>query len=99
MKKIDFSDIVVKDIEGNAYRVPMKNSKETVPFDFAKSLGNALFYQSQDLHLTELGQKIYHHEAVELSDEDVASVRQFINDSFVPFIRLSVNPQLDELLK
>jgi len=99
MKKIDFSNIVVKDIEGNPYRVPMKNSKETMPFDFARSLGNALFYQSQDLHLSELGQKIYHHEEVELSDEDVKSVRDFVNSSFLPFIRLSVNPQLDEMLK
>ena len=97
MIKIDFSKIVVKDIEGNPYMVPQ--GQEKVPYDFAKTLGNALFYTSDDLHFSELGQKIYHHEAVELNDEEIQAIRGIINKVFVPFVLLSANPQLDELLK
>ncbi len=96
MKKIDFSKIVVKDIDGKPYMVRQKN--ELVPYDFAKALGNSLFYTSQDIHLSELGQKIYHHEAVELTDEEIKAVREVINSAFVAFVLMSVNPQLDELL-
>lgn len=99
MKKIDFSKIVIKDIEGNDYMVAKHVGNETVkePFDFAKSLGNAMFYNGEDLRISELGQQIYHHKPVELTDEDMVTLRDFINKSFLPFIRLSANPQLDEL--
>ena len=97
MVKIDFSKIVVKDIEGNPYMVPRGNEK--VPYDFAKTLGNALFYSSEDIKFSELGQKIYHHEEVELSDEEIQAIRGVINKVFVPFVLLSANPQLDEMLK
>lgn len=101
MKKINFSKIVVLDIDGNQYMVPqVKDNKQMlVPYDFAKVLGNGLFYKGQDIHLSELGQKIYHHEEVELTDEDIQNIRKFINESFVPFVLLSVNPQLDEMMK
>lgn len=95
MKKIDFSKIVVKDIDGKPYMVRQKN--ELVPYDFAKALGNSLFYTSQDIHLSELGQKIYHYEEVELSEKDFKDVRDFINKSFAAFVLLSVNPILDDM--
>lgn len=97
MKKINFSNIVVKDIEGNPYK--FKKGDEMVPYDFAQSLGNTLFYTTNDIRLAELGWKIYHHEEVELSDEDIKNVREQINSGFVAFVRLSVNKQLDEMLK
>lgn len=96
MKKIDFSKIVVKDIEGNPYRV--QQGKEIVEYDFCKPLGNTLFYTSKDIRLSEIGQKIYHHETVELTDEEIKAVREVINSAFVAFVLMSVNPQLDELL-
>ena len=97
MVKIDFLKIVVKDIEGKPYMVP--KGQEKVTYDFAQSLGNALFYSSEDIHFSELGQKIYHHEVVELNDEEIQTLRGIINKGFVPFVLLSVNPQLDEMLK
>lgn len=97
MKKIDFSKIIVRGIDGQPYMI--KESGKEIPYDFSKVLGNAMFYTGKDLRISELGQKIYHHEEVELSDEDVKQVREFINNGFVPFILLSVNPQLNELLK
>lgn len=95
---IDFSKIVVKDIDGKPYEVADKAGAK-VPYDFAKALGNGLFYGGKDLHISELGQKIYHHETVTLSDDELEVIRQFINDNFVPFVLLSVNPQLDEIMK
>jgi len=97
MKKVDFSKIIVRGIDGQPYMV--KESDKKVPYDFSKVLGNAMFYTGKDLRISELGQKIYHHEEVELSDEEVKEVREFINNGFVPFILLSVNPQLDKMLK
>lgn len=100
MKKVDFSKIVVKDIDGNKYVVREKINGEVVSkeYDFAKILGNGMFYKGNDLRISELGQMIYHKQVVELSDEDIKKIREFINDSFVPFVLLSVNPQLDKML-
>lgn len=94
----DFSRITVRDIDGNAYMVTTKPG-EKEPYDFAKTLGNGLFYGGKDLRISELGQKIYHHEAVELTEEEFGVIRQFIDSNFVPFVLLSVNPQLDEIMK
>lgn len=98
MKKIDFSKIVVKGIDGKPYEVADKAGVK-VPYDFAKALGNGLFYCGKDIRISELGQKIYHHEEVELTDEELKTVRDLINTGFAPFILLSVNPQLDEMTK
>ena len=98
MRKIDFSKIVVKDINDKPYEVADKAGAK-VPYDFAKVLGNGLFYGGKDIRISELGQKVYHHEEVELTDEELKTVRDLINAGFAPFILLSVNPQLDEMLK
>lgn len=100
MKKIDFSKIVVKDINGEPYTTTKKVGNDTVvePYDFAKILGNGMFYGGEDLRISELGQQIYHKQPVELSDSDIASIREFINKNFVPFVLISVNPQLDKML-
>ena len=97
MKKIDFSKIVVKDIDGKDYMVPVK-SGGLVPYDFAKQVGNGLFYMGKDIRISEIGQRIYHHEEGELTDEEITVIREFIDSNFVPFVRLSVNPQLDKML-
>lgn len=99
MKKVDFSKIVVNDIEGKPYTTTKKIGNEIVTekYDFAKELGNAMFYGGRELRITELGQQIYHKKPVELSDSDIASIREFINNGFVPFVLLSVNPQLEKL--
>jgi len=36
---------------------------------------------------------------VELTDEDLKIIRKFIDTGFAPFILLSVNPQLEEMIK
>lgn len=97
-KKVNFSKIVVKDIDGKTYEVADKAGVK-VPYDFAKALGNSLFYGGKDIRISELGHKIYHHEEVELTDEELKTIRELINTGFVPFVLLSVNPQLDEMTK
>ena len=100
MVKIDFTKIVVKDIDGNQYMVQEKVGNEIVhvPYDFAKVLGNFLFYKGGDLHISELGQQIYHHKPVEMTVEEFNIVREKINSFFLPFVLLSVNKQLDEIV-
>lgn len=98
MKKIDFSKIVVKDINGNPYQIREGRDQEPKPYDFAKILGNGLFYNGEDIRISEIGQKIYHHEVVELTDEEIKAIREFISKGFVPFVLLSVIPQIDKML-
>lgn len=100
MVKIDFTKIVVKDIEGNPYMSSEKvgNELKRVPYDFAKELGNHMFYNRKDVHISELGQQVYHHKTVEMSEEELTAVRQLINAEFAPFVLLSVNKQLDKML-
>jgi hypothetical protein len=64
MKKVDFSKITIKDIEGN-----------DVQADFQKQLGNQLYMQGRNIEECELGRRIYHAEGeVELSDDECRMV-------------------------
>ncbi len=96
-KKVDFSKIIVRDITGGEFTVT--ENGEVRPFDFAQQLGNALFYRGTDIRLADLGREIYHHRPVDLEDDDVVSILKMVKESFQPFVLLSVNPQIDELLK
>lgn len=100
MKKIDFSKIEVKGIDGKPYMIPKMADGKTafMEYDFSKALGNELFYGGQDIKIAEIGQKIYHHEEVEVSDEELATIREIIDSRFLPFVRMSVNPQLDKMV-
>lgn len=69
MKKIDFSNIQVTDIEG-----------QKVPVDIRQMMGNLLYMQGNNITECELGQAIYHQEddiQMELSDEQVAIIKRF----------------------
>lgn len=67
MKKMNFAEIPVRDIEGNV-----------VPVDIRKQLGNQMYMQGQDIVECETGSKIYHSEGeVELDDMQVQAVKKF----------------------
>ena len=69
MKKIDFSNIQVTDIEG-----------KKVPVDIRHMMGNLLYMQGTDITECELGQAIYHQaddKPMELPDEQVAIIKRF----------------------
>ena len=68
MVKVNFSKIVVKDIEGN-----------DIDADFQKQLGNQMYMQGQNIEECELGKRIYHAEGeVELKEKECTIVRKFI---------------------
>lgn len=85
MKQIDFSNIIIKDIEGN-----------DVAVDISKDLGNAIYYGTRDIAAADLGRSIYHKKKVELNDEDVKVVRQYVERDFKAIVKMAVLPMLDD---
>lgn len=85
MKQIDFSNIIIKDIEGN-----------DVAVDISKDLGNAIYYGARDIAVADLGRNIYHQKKVEMNDEDVKVVRQYIEREFKAIVKVAVLPMLDD---
>ena len=67
MKKVDFRQIPVKDIEGNIQQL-----------DLSKGLGNQLYMQGKNIVECELGRDIWHNGEVELNDQQVAIVKAAI---------------------
>jgi hypothetical protein len=70
-KKVDFRNIVIRDINGQE-----TNADVTALF------GNMLYMQGQNIEECELGQAIYHQgdegpEALELNDKQVAIVKTY----------------------
>ena len=70
-KKVDFRNIVIKDINGQDTKA-----------DVTALFGNMLYMQGQNIEECELGQAIYHqgdegHEALELNDKQVAIVKAY----------------------
>lgn len=66
--KVNFSKIVIKDIEGR-----------DVQADFQRQLGNQLYMQGRDIEECELGKRIYFAEGdVELTDKEATIVTQAV---------------------
>ena len=64
--KVNFSQIKLKDIEGNV-----------VTADFQKQIGNQLYMQGHDIEECELGKKIYFAEGeIELTEKELDMVRR-----------------------
>lgn len=82
--KVNFSQIKLKDIEGNV-----------VTADFQKQIGNQLYMQGHDIEECELGKKIYFAEGdIELTDKEADMVRRITAGySFV------ARQGIDEMLK
>lgn len=83
MTKVNFSKIVIKDIEGRE-----------VETDFQKQLGNQLYMQGRHLEECELGTRIYHAEGeVELSEKECEMVRNAVQG--YPYIaRMAIENQI-----
>ena len=67
-KKVDFRNIVIRDINGQATKA-----------DVTALFGNMLYMQGQHIEECELGVSIYHQgeDALELSDEQGAIVKTY----------------------
>ena len=66
MKKVNFKELVIADIEGKEQKI-----------DISNLLGNQLYMEGQDIEACELGKRIYFAEGeVELTDKEIAIVKQ-----------------------
>ena len=82
--KIDIRRIEVKDIEGNI-----------VPFDMSKVLGNAIYQKTADLGELELARDIYRNGEVELTQEQVECIKDYVKTAFVAFVQEAVIAMLE----
>ena len=78
--KIDFRKIEVKDIEGNNSTV-----------DISKILGNAIYQKTSDLGELDLAQNIYKSGEVELTLEQVESIKVYVKSNFVAIVQIAFN--------
>lgn len=84
MKKVNFKEIKVKDIE---------DVEQTI--DVRKELGNVMYMQGQNIVECELGHDIYHSEGdIELSDEQVQALKPYLS-KYPFFIRRSIEQLLN----
>ena len=74
MKKVDFRKIEIENINGEM---------ETV--DLSKTLGNALFPHGKTFEVVELARNIWKDGEVELKDEDVKILEEYVPQLF-PYI-------------
>ena len=82
--KIDFSKIMIEDIEGNEIAV-----------DVSKQLGNMMYVNAQDIAVADLGREIYHKKEVELNDVQAKQIRPFVEGGFKAILKLVLLPMLD----
>lgn len=84
--KIDFSKIQMKDIEGN-----------TFDGDISKDLGNAMYFESNDIAVSDLGYEIYHKKEVEVTKEMAPEVRKYVDKGFKAIVKRALFPILDSI--
>ncbi len=82
--KIDFSKIMIEDIEGNKIAV-----------DVSKQLGNMMYVNAQDIAVADLGREIYHKKEVELNDVQAKQIRPFVEGGFKAILKRVLLPMLD----
>lgn len=78
--EIDFRNLPVRDIEGNLS-----------PRDISKELGNYIYGETSDLGELDLAQRIYKEGHVELTPEEVETVRRYIEKGYKAFIKRAFN--------
>ncbi len=75
--KINFKKIEVTDLDGN---------KSTL--DISKDLGNVIYKQTQDLGELDFAREIYHKGEIELSIDQIATVRKYMDaGGFFAFVK------------
>lgn len=85
--KIDFRNIVIKDIEG---------AEETV--DMSKELGRVLYKSAISKEGLTLAKDIYDNGEVDLDRDSAASIKEVIVSGFLAIIQESVIPMLDNII-
>ena len=81
--RIDFSKIMVEDIEGNKS-----------PYDVSKELGNMIYLNAVDIAEADLGREIYHKKEVDLTKEQADVVRGYVEKRFKAIAKMAILPLL-----
>lgn len=84
--KIDFSKIVIKDIEDNETEV-----------DISKDLGNFMYNEARDIAVADLGRDIYHKKEVDLTKEQAETVKLYVNGCFKAMVKRTLIPILESI--
>lgn len=85
--KIDFKNVIVKDIEG---------AEETI--DMSKELGKILYKSAISKEGLDLARDIYDNGEVELDVETAKAVKQIVINSFLAVIQEALVPELDSII-
>lgn len=85
--KIDFKNIVIRDIEGNEENI-----------DMSKELGKILYKFAISKEGLELAKDIYDNGEVELDKDAATSIKGVVSNGFLAIVQESVIPMLDEII-
>ena len=94
MKKVNFSNIEIKDIKWNI----MLN--EWKPLEIYKFIANALYAHWKTIEISELAKRIYEWKEVELRDNEIAEIKSIILDeqkfNYIELIRREVIKEISK---
>lgn len=85
--KIDFKNIVIRDIEGNEENI-----------DMSKELGKILYRSAISKEGLELAKNIYDNGEAELDKDAATSIKGVVSNGFLAIVQESVIPMLDEII-
>lgn len=74
--KVDFRKLEIKDLEGNV-----------VTFDASKQLANFIYMETQDLGDLILAQDIYKNGEVELDNDQINKIKDWLRTNFKAFVQ------------
>lgn len=83
---IDFSNLEIKDIEGNIQKL-----------DISKTLGNAIFNNTQDLGELEIARTIYKEGSIVLDKAKADMIKGYVDKYFMAVVKESVLPVLNSV--
>lgn len=76
--KINFKELHFTDLEGN-----------NMPLDVTKQLANYIYSEAKDIEYAVLAQDIYKNGEVDLTDEQIEKIREFLKSGFKAFVQMA----------
>lgn len=84
--KVNFKELDFKDLEGNV-----------TPLDVTKQLANFIYSETKDIEYAVLAQDIYKNGEVELTDEQIEKIKEFLSLGFKAFVQIAFNNTIERL--
>lgn len=81
MKKLNFKNVPVTDIDGTVKEL-----------DFSKEIGNLIFRTTKDLGELETAREIYQKGEIEADAKTAEMIKKYIDENFVAFAKEALNP-------